>query len=194
MKTILLGFPIALASLTACNSKEKETNVPTMQANDRSQVKTDTLNRLPGQAAVTAKLVTHYLELKNALTNDNGRDAAMAARQMVDAIDNSGTGSFSADQKKVYDDVKDDMKEHAKHISSEGVKIGHQREHFDMLSTGMYDLLKVSKPTQTLYFTHCPMYDDNKGADWLSEVKEISNPYYGKKMRDCGVVKEEITP
>ena len=194
MKTILLGFTIALASLTACNSNEKESNATTTQANESSQVSTDTLNSLPGQPAVTAVLVKHYIELKNALANDNGQDAAGAAGQIADAIENTSDGSFSADQQKVYDDVKDDIKNHAKHISIQGIKIEHQREHFDSLSTGMYSLLKVSKPTQTLYFTHCPMFNDNKGANWLSEVKEINNPYYGKKMRDCGVVKEEITP
>jgi hypothetical protein len=38
------------------------------------------------------------------------------------------------------------------------------------------------------------MYNDKKGAIWLSETKEIKNPYYGKKMLTCGNVKEEITP
>jgi uncharacterized protein YaaR (DUF327 family) len=194
MKTFLPSIAIALALLTACNSNEKETSVSTIQAHDSSQVATDTSNRLHGQPAVTESLVKHYLEVNNALTNDNGPDAAAAAREMVDVIENTGGEVFSADQKKVYDDVKDDIKEHAKHISSQGVKIEHQREHFDMLSTDMYDLVKVFKPMQTLYFTHCPMFNDNKGANWLSEVKEISNPYYGKKMRDCGVVKEEINP
>jgi hypothetical protein len=36
------------------------------------------------------------------------------------------------------------------------------------------------------------MYNNNKGASWLSETKEIKNPYLGKKMPDCGEVKEEI--
>ena len=56
----------------------------------------------------------------------------------------------------------------------------------------MYDMVKVFKPTQTLYVDHCPMYNDNKGATWLSEVKQIKNPYLGKKMPTCGSVKEEI--
>jgi hypothetical protein len=27
---------------------------------------------------------------------------------------------------------------------------------------------------------------------WLSETKEIKNPYLGQKMPDCGTVEEEI--
>jgi hypothetical protein len=36
------------------------------------------------------------------------------------------------------------------------------------------------------------MYNNNKGADWISEKKEISNPYLGKEMPTCGTVKEEL--
>ncbi len=99
---------------------------------------------------------------------------------------------MTAEQKKVYEEVKEDIKEHADHISNNPGKIEHQREHFDIISKDMYDMVKVFKPTQTLYVDHCPMYNDGKGADWLSEVKEIKNPYLGKKMLTCGTVKEEI--
>lgn len=84
------------------------------------------------------------------------------------------------------------MKEHAQHISNNAGKIAHQREHFDMLSSGMYDLVKAVKPSQTLYKDSCPMFNDKKGAIWLSEVKEIKNPYYGNKMLTCGEQQEEI--
>ena len=126
------------------------------------------------------------------MANDNGNDAASAGKQISEAMTKLDAASFSTDQKKVYDEVKDDMKEHAEHISANAGKIEHQREHFDILSKDMYDLVKVSKPSQTLYLDHCPMYNDNKGANWLSEVKEIKNPYLGKKMPDCGTVKEEL--
>ena len=39
-----------------------------------------------------------------------------------------------------------------------------------------------------LYHDHCPMAQDNKGAMWLSETKEIRNPYFGDKMMTCGSV------
>ena len=67
-------------------------------------------------------------------------------------------------------------------------KIEQQREHFDRLSSDMYDLVKSVKPTQTLYKNHCPMFNENKGAIWISEVKEIRNPYYGKAMLECGEI------
>jgi hypothetical protein len=194
MRTILFGFTIALASFTACNNKTKEAKVDTMTVNDSAVVDKSTTTNLPEQTGITGELIIDYLQLKNALADDKGTEAAAAAKLMMDAIGKTGPASLTADQKKVYDDLKDDIKEHAEHISGNAGKIAHQREHFDMLSKDMYDLLKTVKPSQTLYLTHCPMYNDGKGADWLSEVKDIKNPYYGKKMPDCGVVKEELKP
>ena len=36
------------------------------------------------------------------------------------------------------------------------------------------------------------MASDGKGANWLSETKEITNPYFGAKMLKCGVVKKQF--
>lgn len=191
MKKIVFGIAI-LAAFSSCtgstspskdnNQKTVDTTQATVKANDTAVKKTAPVNAV----------VTTYLQLKNALANDNGNDAAAAAKGISDAMQNVDASSFTADQKKVFEDVKDDINEHAEHISTNGTKIAHQREHFDMLSKDMYDLVKVVNSGQTLYQDHCPMYNDGKGATWLSEVKEIKNPYLGKKMPDCGTVKEEI--
>jgi Cu(I)/Ag(I) efflux system membrane fusion protein len=37
------------------------------------------------------------------------------------------------------------------------------------------------------------MADSNKGADWLNLEKEISNPYFGKSMINCGEVTGETS-
>ena len=36
------------------------------------------------------------------------------------------------------------------------------------------------------------MYNNNKGAIWLSSTKEVKNPYLGKAMSTCGEVQEEL--
>jgi hypothetical protein len=33
---------------------------------------------------------------------------------------------------------------------------------------------------------------DNKGAHWLSNNPEIKNPYFGKKMLECGEVTDTL--
>ena len=62
-----------------------------------------------------------------------------------------------------------------------------------MLSKDIADLIKTfGTGGQTLYKDFCPMASDGKGAIWISEVKEIKNPYLGSKMPECGSVKETI--
>ena len=84
------------------------------------------------------------------------------------------------------------MKEHAEHIAKNGDNIKHQRSHFVMMSEVVYDLVKNFGAGRPLYHDHCPMARDNQGAMWISEVKEIKNPYFGSAMFKCGRVEEVI--
>lgn len=189
MKAIFSGIALAALSFAACT----ENSTPSKEGSNTNTGKTHTAEKNESSTKpLTKEVVTHYLHLKNALAADNSKDAATAGKAFSESIEKIDAGSLTADQKKVFDDVKEDMKEHGEHIADNADKIGHQREHFEMLSDGLYDLVKSLGTDQTLYKDNCPMYNDNKGANWLSEVKEIKNPYLGKKMPNCGTVKEEI--
>ena len=191
MKTIVFSIAMISVMLSACtdnNNAPKENQ----QSNKPAPTNDSTSVAENNQSSSVDEVVAAYLDLKNALTADNGKEAAEAGKHLYAAMGKLDNGSFTADQKNVYNEVQEDIKEHAEHISSNAEKIAHQREHFETLSKDMYDLVKSVKPSQPLYKDHCPMYNDNKGADWLSEVKEIKNPYLGKNMPNCGEVKEEI--
>ena len=198
MKTILIGIAISVISLTACNNgndKSTEANkkdTDTMQAMN-TEPRTASANGGDTKSASSIKeMVGHYFHLKNALANDDGKDAASAGKAIVEAMGKLDTTSFAPDQKKVYKDLEDDTRENAEHIGANADKIAHQREHFEMLSKDMYDLIKKFGAGQTVYQDFCPMYNNKKGATWISETKEIKNPYLGKEMPTCGTVKEEI--
>jgi hypothetical protein len=188
MKKIIL---VAI-SFVACNSNNTKSG-----ENDKANADTVQTNapantvETKGTASIK-EIVAGYLQLKNALANDNGNDAATGGKSVVDALGKLDTASFTAEQKKVYKDVADDAKENAEHIGANAGKIDHQREHFEMLSADVYDLVKTFGGGQSLYKDFCPMYNNGKGAIWISETKEIKNPYLGKKMPTCGQVKEEI--
>ncbi len=138
------------------------------------------------------EIVTAYLQLKNALTKDNNADAASKANSLGTAFKTFNKTSLTAAQMKFFENVEDDASEHAEHIATNGKNIAHQREHFEMLSKDVYDLVKTFGGGQTLYKDFCPMYNNNKGAFWVSETKEIKNPYLGKSMPTCGTLKEEL--
>lgn len=138
------------------------------------------------------KLILAYLDIKNALANDDAKKAAAAGDNLKEIIENLNATGFTPGETKVFNDVKPEIAEHADHIGSNGNDIKHQRDHFDWLSYEMITLVKTTGVSQTIYIDFCPMYNNNKGAYWLSTTKEISNPYYGNDMLSCGKIKEEI--
>lgn len=191
MKALIM-IAVAAISLSACNSSVNQSKETTTASGDTAKTGMQSATTETTSNNPVNDMVASYLQLKNALANDNSKDAAAAASEVQKAVEKGNTASFSADQKKVFADVKDDAMEHAEHIAANANNIEHQREHFETLSEDLYDLVKVFGTVQTLYQTHCPMYNNNKGANWLSETKEIKNPYLGSKMSTCGEVKEEL--
>ncbi|MBL4862038.1 MAG: DUF3347 domain-containing protein, partial [Crocinitomicaceae bacterium] len=59
-------------------------------------------------------------------------------------------------------------------------------------SIDIIDLITLIGTDKHLYQDFCAMYNDGKGAAWLSETKEIKNPYYGNEMLGCGTIQKEI--
>ena len=199
MKKII--FSIITASsilLVACNNKssdKKENKTDTSQTaatNVDTSIKPTTASTATNQLASIREILAGYLQMKNAFAKDNSKDAAAAGNQMVKTFENFNKTSLTAEQAKIYNDIEDDAKEHAEHVGLNAGNIKHQREHFEMLSKDIYQLVKTFGGGQKLYYDHCPMYNDGKGANWISETKEIANPYLGKSMPTCGTVKEEL--
>lgn len=198
MKKIILIAIAATTILAACNSNS--VNDKTNANKDSTSTVNDMPDSMPANmdmnntaTASVKDLVAAYLQMKNAFTDDNTNDAAAAGKTLQAAFMNFDMKSLTDVQHKTFMDISDDAKEHAEHIGANGGNIAHQREHFDMLSKDMADLVKAfGTGGQTLYKDFCPMYNDNKGAYWLSETKDIKNPYLGKAMPTCGVMKEEI--
>ena len=197
MKNVIFAVAIATITLLACNSNSNKT-AENKSMDDSTKIDQSTIKGAPTtrttseENGAVKEMVAQYLQIKNALANDNGKDAASAGNAFVASMGKMDKSSLPADKKKIWENLADDAKEMAEHIGKNADKIEHQREHFDMLSNDMYDMVKAFGSGQTLYQDYCPMYNNKKGATWLSEIKEIKNPYLGKKMPVCGSVKEEI--
>lgn len=192
MKTYFTASAIAISLLfTACGeNSEKSKTVITNKNTVANPSESD--NATPQNSVATQDIITGYLTLKNALANDKGKEAADASEKIVTSLEKLNEDAFTPAQKKLFNDVKEDMKEHAEHIADNSNNISHQREHFDIMSQDLIDLVESAGTNQTLYKVYCPMYNNNKGAFWLSESKEIKNPYLGQKMPTCGEIKAEI--
>jgi hypothetical protein len=137
-------------------------------------------------------IIKDYLALKNALVADNDKAAANAGKQLFATLKKVDMQSIPANKHKEYMDIAENAKENAEHIGDNAGKIDHQREHLASLSKDVSDLIALFGTTQKLYQDYCPMYNDGKGAVWISEAKAIKNPYYGSQMLTCGSVKKEF--
>jgi hypothetical protein len=193
MKNIIFYLAIVAATLSACNSnnnKSIESEKAKAQNNNTALTATsvvDTKNTVSVKEIVNA-----YIQMKNAFAEDNSTDAAGSGEKLETVFKNFDISALTPAQKKTYEDIEEDAREHAEHIGKNGGNIAHQREHFEMLSKDIYDLVKTFGGGQVLYKDFDPMYNNGKGAFWLSETKEIKNPYMGKAMLTSGSIKEEI--
>lgn len=128
-----------------------------------------------------AKLGTayaHYVHLKDALVASKADAAKTGAAELQKALKGLA-GSDAAAEAAGKIAASADLKE--------------QRTLFSTLSNEMATLLKGGKLSAgMLYLDYCPMANNNEGAYWLSNEKEIKNPYFGSSMLKCGSVKEMI--
>jgi hypothetical protein len=183
-------FAIVMSSITliACNSSNNKNSATEKMSHSSAHS-----NGYASPFTSPASGILHiYLHIKNAFVNNDDKSAASAANEMVKVLNVFDESILRDDERKQFEDIADDMKENAEHIGANAGNIKHQREHFDMLSKDMYDMVKTFAAGEQIYVDYCPMYNDNKGATWLSETKEIKNPYLGKEMDTCGSIKEEL--
>lgn len=120
----------------------------------------------------------HYVKLTNALVNGDMAEAKVA----VNAIElgskelNNG-GSLTTIAAKIAT---------AKDIDA-------QRTLYADLSANFIERVKsAGLSSGEIYVEYCPMALNDKGAAWLSNQKEIRNPYFGESMMTCGEIKETL--
>ncbi len=133
----------------------------------------------------------NYFALKDALVKSDGKLASSIAKELLTNISVVKMDKLTKEEHTVWMKVMKDLKFDTEHIE-ETKDVGHQRDHFTTLSKNMYDLIKVSKTETPIYYQNCPMFNDGKGANWLSKENAIKNPYYGSQMLSCGKTVETI--
>lgn len=120
----------------------------------------------------------HYIHLKDALVASRADEATKAAKELAASLNIITPAKKAADI--------------ATKISASS-NIDEQRKSFSDLSNEMTTLVKASKlASGSLYLEYCPMANHNQGAFWLSNEKEIRNPYFGNMMLKCGSVQETL--
>jgi len=137
-------------------------------------------------------IISNYIALKDAFVQTDIAVASEKASSTLISINAVKMSDFK--QAKAHDIWMPSSKKLKDALSTikTATDIATQRQAFITVSNEMILLANSFDTNQTIYVQHCPMADDNKGADWLSTAETIKNPYYGDKMLSCGSVVDVI--
>lgn len=183
-----IGLVLSLTILAAaCNPKDKHV-ASVEQHKQSSHAAAETPSNLHQEAPVAGVPVLsnadldavyqQYQHLTAALVNENSNTAKLAALAIeTGARHIKGAGSLA--------------KAAAAISGTSDLKA--QRLAFASLNEAFIGLVKsTGLDSGRLYIAHCPMALNDQGASWVSQTKEIKNPYFGESMLTCGSVTETL--
>jgi copper chaperone CopZ len=150
-------------------------------------------NKAAADTSQIAPVMEKYFALKDALVQSESNTAAARAKDLQAALEAVKMDQLPADVHTKWMQVANDLKKEVARISN-ARSLEIQRQAFSNTAKNMYELVKVAKITAPIYYQRCPMYNDGKGANWLSKESAIKNPYYGAQMLTCGSTLETIKP
>lgn len=115
----------------------------------------------------------HYLDIQSGLAGDSIASVPAEAAAMAEAIRASGAAFFP---KAVAGEA--DALAKARDLAS-------ARAAFKPLSESLIRYLAAHDETGAYVEVYCPM----KRASWLQAARTVDNPYLGKEMPSCGIVR-----
>jgi hypothetical protein len=173
---ITMLAPILL--FAACGNSEKTTAEHTAKEVHTDAITEKQVSKVTLKDDQLNAIYPHYLALTNALVNGDVTEVKVA----VNAIE-LGSKALSDGAELAVLSAKIGA---AKDIDS-------QRALYADLSTNLIAKIKrAGLNAGEIYIAYCPMALEDTGAVWLSNQKEIRNPYFGESMMTCGEVKETL--
>ena len=173
MKKIVVIAFIFLSTLAQAQLTSKEEVAPELVEKREAQKK---------------EITNNYLALKNNLLVSDSLAVVKNAALLQQSLKNFRFKKLNLEQ---MNEATTKRKEIISLVAEvEATKsINKQRKIFEVLSVKFWDLAtKFKVANNTLYLQVCPMTN----AVWVSDSKEIKNPYYPKNMLTCGAVKASL--
>lgn len=139
------------------------------------------------------EVIVAYLAIKDAFAQDNAAEVDEAAARMSEKV-------AAVDGSSLKEEGKEAWEQHASLYTSKLAELRHvagmeeKRSYFSHISEIVYCTVKSFgiRNETGLYVAFCPTAFDGKGAYWITESKEIRNPYFGDKMPTCGKIEEDF--
>lgn len=168
---------ISAVVFTACNNQKSEEKQVETVIKEKAII-TTTPNEVSLKNDQLNAIYQQYVLLSDALINSDmatAKEASMALELGAKALNDGEKLAHFA----------------SKITAASAIEV--QRALFSNLSNEMIAKVKaIGLQSGKIYVEYCPMALNDKGASWLSNQKQIRNPYYGESMLDCGEVKETL--
>lgn len=173
MKRLLTIALIAVASVANAQNTSKQEVTPELVEQRESLKK---------------EITADYLALKTNLVTSDSVVATTSAKSLAGALNKFKFKKLTLDQMNLATTTRKEIIDLANEIAATK-NINKQRKAFAKLSEKFWTIAAKLKPMDLpLYQQVCPM----TGEVWLSDSKEIKNPYYPKNMLTCGEVKASL--
>jgi len=168
-----------LAIFSSCKNETKETTpeVKTVETTQQKSAHTAGAISAEFDDAKLQSVFTAYVALKTALVNTDAKKASAEASNLMTALANIGVEETT-------------LKAAQNVVETDDVEV--QRAAFVIITKEVEQMMEGAIASGVVYKQYCPMAFNNTGAYWLSESKEIRNPYFGDKMLKCGRIEAEI--
>ena len=201
----VVGVAVVTALLfSACSGNKHEANDKETKSDSMAQLKSGAAMRAETteikvfeavDPAVKTQLngyLSDYFALNKALIEDNNDGARVAAKKLSETVSKFDMSKLMGEQMDFYHVQLAKLNAGLKGIN-ESADIEETRIELASVSESVYSLVKAYHSNSTsLYYQFCPMAKNGDGANWLSETKEIVNPYMGQRMPKCGRTKETL--
>jgi len=176
---------IVITLLMGCKGNtESEIKTAPSQANEHLDDTKKDLNETSSKEEIVfederfTQVYNAYLDLKASLVNTDQEASTHSTRAFFMIT-------------KGIDDFKEIFEETIPFV--EATTIEQRRIIFSRVSLAVENQIAKEKIISgAIYKQYCPMAFNGKGAYWLSDSKEVRNPYFGDQMLKCGVVDSTI--
>ena len=173
-------------------------------------------NNLPKQPPIALKkhslafnksiteLMNAYLDIKNAFVEADSVKAKENCTKFISLLDSIPMTELKKDTLTIYETVMSNITDIRLNAASllQQNSLTEMRQDFRMISEILYPSFfkAINYEGGKLYWQNCSMaFGEGKEANWISNTKEINNPYLGKNhpefkatMLHCGETKDTI--
>lgn len=151
-----------------------------------------------------ARTMSAYHTVKNAFVDADTARVKNGTREFIALLDSIPLTELKNDSAMIFETASatlSDVKSNAESLLKQ-TNITEMRKDFSAVTEQLYPAFfkSINYEGEKLYLQHCPMaFNDDQGANWISNNVEIVNPYLGKNhpkykgtMLHCGEIMDTI--